>query len=83
MSIELAKYLETLLEVPLADKYDWLFSIITNPRYVNELMDVRKMHDIETVYTCIIINEMMPKLLLLDCGDRVGRTTQHIITCCD
>ena len=32
-----------------------------NPRYVNELMDFIKLHEIETVDTITIINEMMPK----------------------
>ena len=33
-----------------------------NPRYINELTDVREMYEIETVYTRTIINEMMTKL---------------------
>ena len=32
-----------------------------NPRYVNELMDFIKLHEIETVEKRTIINEMMPK----------------------
>ena len=32
-----------------------------NPRYANELMDVRKLHEIETIETRTIINEIMPK----------------------
>ena len=32
-----------------------------NPCYVNELTDFRKLHEIETVDTRTIINEMMPK----------------------
>ena len=30
------------------------------PRYVNELTDVRKLHEIEDVDTRTIINEMLP-----------------------
>ena len=32
---ELAKYLETLLEVPSADKYHWWFSLMLKQLYVN------------------------------------------------
>ena len=32
-----------------------------NPCFVNELEDVRKLHEIETADTRTIINEMMPK----------------------
>ena len=32
-----------------------------DPRYVNELTDVRKLHEIETVDTRTVINEMMTK----------------------
>ena len=61
MKRKLAKYLEPLLEVTSSDKYHWWFALMIDTRYVNELTDVRKMHEIETVDTRTIINEMMPK----------------------
>ena len=60
MKIKLAKHLEPLLEVPSADKYPWWFALFLDPRYVNLITDVRKIHEIDTVYTSNIINEMMP-----------------------
>ena len=53
---KLAKYLELLLEVPSADKYQWWFDLMPNPRYVDEFTDVIKLHEIETVDTSTIIN---------------------------
>ena len=53
---KLAKYVETLLEVTSAENYHWWFYFITNPRYVNEVIDVRKLHEIDTVDTRTIIN---------------------------
>ena len=53
---KLAKYVETLLEVTSAENYHWWFYFITNPRYVNEFIYVRKLHEIETVDTRTIIN---------------------------
>ena len=58
---KLAKYLELLLEVPSEDKFHWRFALILDPRYVKSFKDFRKMHEIETVDTRTIINEMMPK----------------------
>ena len=58
---KMAKYLDPPLEVPSADKYHWWFALIIDPHYVNELADSRKIHEIETVYTRTIINEMIPK----------------------
>ena len=58
---KLAKYLEPLFEATSAYKYYWWFSLMINPRYANELMDVRKLHEIETIETRTIINEIMPK----------------------
>ena len=54
--IKLAKYLEPLLEVPSSDKYHWWYSLMIDPRNVNELTDVRKLHEIDTVYTMTTIN---------------------------
>ena len=61
VKIKLYNYLEPLLEVPSADKYHWQFSLILDPHYVKELTYVRKLHEIETVDTSTIINELMPK----------------------
>ena len=58
---KLAKYPEPLLEVLSADKYHWWFASMLDQHYVNELTDVRKLHEIETADTRTIINEMMPK----------------------
>ena len=56
VKITLAKYLETLFEVPSAVKYHRWFDLMLEPLYVNELTDVRKMNEIETVDTRTIIN---------------------------
>ena len=61
MKSKLAKYLDPLFEVPSAYKYHWYFDLMINSRYVNEFTDVIKMHEIDTVDTSTIINEMMPK----------------------
>ena len=61
VKIKLAKYLEPLLDFPSADKRHWWFVLILDPRYVNELTYVRKLHEIENVDTRTIINEIMPK----------------------
>ena len=58
---KLDKYLEVLLDVPSAYKYHWWFALIFNPLYIKQLKYVRKMYEIETFDTRIIINEMMPK----------------------
>ena len=60
---KLAKYFEPLLEVTSADKYHRWFALTLYPPYVNELMDVRKLHEIETFYTRTTINEIMPQVL--------------------
>ena len=44
MKRKLAKYLGPLLEVPSENKYHWCFSLMLNPHYVNELVDVRNLH---------------------------------------
>ena len=59
MKSKLAKYLDPLLEFPSSDKYHWWFYLMLNPRYINESIDVRKLHEIDTVDTRTIINEMM------------------------
>ena len=58
---KLAKYHDPLLEVPSEEKYHWLFYLMLDPSYFNELGDVRKLHEIENLDTRTIINEMMPK----------------------
>ena len=62
VNIKLAKYLEPLLEVPSADQFHWWFFLMIDTKYVNESKDVIKMHEIETVDTRTIMNEMMPNL---------------------
>ena len=59
---KLAKYLRPLLQVPSADNYHWWFTLMLNPRYVNEFTDVRALHEIQTVDTSNTINETTPKL---------------------
>ena len=61
MKSKLDKYLEPLLYIPSEDKYHWWFALIIYPCYINELVDVKKLHKIETVGTITVINEMMPK----------------------
>ena len=58
---KLSKYLEPILEVPSADKNHWWFPLMIDPHYVNELIDARKLNEIETVDTRTITNEIMPK----------------------
>ena len=58
---KLAKYLEPILEVTPADKYQWWFELSLDPRYVNELAYFRKLDEVETFDTRIIINKIMPK----------------------
>ena len=58
---KIASYLDPLLEVPSEDKYHWWFYLILDPGYVNVLTYVRKLHEIDTVETRTIINEMMSK----------------------
>ena len=61
---KLDKYLDPILEVTSAYKYHCWFSFILDPQYVNEFMDVRILHEIETFDTSTIINKMMPKFCL-------------------
>ena len=58
---KLAKYLHPLLEVPSSDNCHWWPTLMIDLSYVNKLTDVRKLHEIETVDTITIINEIMPK----------------------
>ena len=57
---KLAKYLEPILELTPADKYQWWFELTLDPRYVNELAYVRKLDEVETFDTRTIINEINP-----------------------
>ena len=83
MKRKLAKYLEPLLEVTSSDKYHWWFALMIDPRYVNELTDVRKMHEIETVDTRTIINEMMAKFYYYIVAEELAEipySAQHVVT---
>ena len=62
MKIKLEKYLEPIFHVPLPDKYHWWFSLILDPLYVNEFMDVSSLHIIESVDTRSIFLGIVPKL---------------------
>ena len=59
---KMAKYIETLLEVPSEDKCQCWFALTIEPRHVNEFTDVGKLHEIDTVDTRTTINGIMPKI---------------------
>ena len=59
VNIKLEKHLETLFQVPPANKYHWSFALMLYLRYVNEFTVVRDLHEKEAVDTRTIINEMM------------------------
>ena len=52
---KMARYLEPLLHVPSSDKYHWWFALILDLHYMNELLNVRELHEIESVDTRDII----------------------------